>query len=270
MRRLFAVITIVTIAVSLLPFPVMIWMSFFNQQYLVIPPDQGYTLDWYLGIPARGEAWSALLLSLLVGSLAALLATVVGFLAAYTTLLQRRRGIPLLETLSNLTLAVPSLIISVAFYAFWFQLQGSLGIAIVPGTLALVLVHAALTLPWAYRLSVIGLRNVHPDQLRASMSLGRGGLATALRVTIPLVASSLAGAYTMCFIFSMIQLEASLFLVRAGQTTLPVYMTAYAIYQVDPSLAALAVVQLVLVALLLAVVLSFGRVGRLGLIGVKK
>ena len=88
-------------------------------------------------------------------------------------------------------------------------------------------------------------------------------------MTLPLLRPSLVGAFIFAFIFSFAELEISLFLISPGQITLPVAMVQYAEFRVDPTLAAVSTVQILLVGTLLVVSNRFIRFGQVLSGGVK-
>jgi putative spermidine/putrescine transport system permease protein len=97
---------------------------------------------------------------------------------------------------------------------------------------------------------------------RASLDLGRGRLQTFFRVSLPLLKPAVFSSAMLAFIFSFGNLEISLFLVAPGETTLPVAMMQYVETRLDPTVAAMAVVQLTLIVVLLALankLFGFGR-----------
>ncbi|MBV8538271.1 MAG: ABC transporter permease subunit, partial [Alphaproteobacteria bacterium] len=79
----------------------------------------------------------------------------------------------------------------------------------------------------------------------ASFALGAGRLATWRHVTLPLLRPNLVAGFTFCFILSFVNLPISLFLTDARSPTLPLVMFAYIEARIDPMLAAIATVVVV-------------------------
>ena len=261
-RPVLATITFVVFAVSLLPVPVLVWMSLFNQSYLVLPPQNGYTLDWFIKLPQQNELFGGLVYSLGLAACTAVVSSVVGLLAAFSVRRGAIAGSRFVELLMTLPLTVPNIVLSMALYIFLFRVGEMFGLHLTGNFFSLLAAHVLITLPWTFRLSSAGVIGLSPDLERASLDLGRSRVQTFFRISLPLLKPALFSAAMLAFIFSFGNLEISLFLVAPGETTLPVAMMQYVETKLDPTVAAMAVVQLTLVVVLLALankLFGFGR-----------
>jgi putative spermidine/putrescine transport system permease protein len=104
---------------------------------------------------------------------------------------------------------------------------------------SLILTHLMLTLPFVISVmsaSLVGAERVLEE---AAMDLGATPLATFFRITLPQIRTGLAVSAFFAFIISWDQVEASLFLVKTQNMTLPVAMFYYLQDQQDPVIAAL-------------------------------
>ena len=96
----------------------------------------------------------------------------------------------------------------------------------------------------------------------AAANLGARPFTVFRRVTLPAMRAGIIAACLFSFIQSFENLELSLLLVGPGRTTLPVAMLNYLEFRVDPTLAAVATVQIVLVAVLMLVTDRFVSIAR--------
>jgi putative spermidine/putrescine transport system permease protein len=250
-------------ALLLLPLPVLIWMSLFKQSYLTVPPVGGYSTIWYAELPEQTQLFTGFVTSLKLGLCVVIVSTVIGAAAAFGVRKSKGRLRVFSENLISLPLTVPALVSSMALYIVLFKVGDFIGVNLASSFLSLVFAHVLITLPWAYRLTFAGVVGIDPDIEKASESLGASGLTTFLKVTLPMSLSSIFSAATMVFIFSLGALEMSMFLVSPSTTTLPVAMMAYSQIKVDPTIAAMAVVQLAIVGGLLLIgtkLFGFGKV----------
>lgn len=250
------------VTITLLPIPVLVWMSLFNQNYLVIPPKNGYTLQWFLDLPKASQLFPALEYSLILAVSAALVSTTIGIAAAFGIRQGLIKRAAWIESLMTMPLTVPAIVTSMALYIFLFNIGNALGFRILGSFETLLGAHVLITLPWAFRVGSAGVLGIDRGLERASRDLGRGPVGTFFKVTLPLLKSTIASCATLVFIFSFADLEMSLFLVAPGKTTLPVAMQQYAEFKLDPTLAAMAVVQLAIIVVLLIVadkLFGFGR-----------
>jgi putative spermidine/putrescine transport system permease protein len=205
----------------LLPVVLVVWMSFFSKGLLIFPPS-GYSLSWYAGLPSHSQLFSGLWYSLEIAAIAAVIAVVLGILAALGVSRSRIRGKAWLEQGFTLPLVIPAIISGMAIYIYLYQLSSVAGTSLVPSTWALIAAHVMITLPWTFRLAYTGLVAIGRDVEKASMDLGYSGVQTMWRITLPLLRSAIIGGVIFAFVFSFSDLEISLFLIAPGLTTLPV------------------------------------------------
>jgi putative spermidine/putrescine transport system permease protein len=84
------------------------------------------------------------------------------------------------------------------------------------------------------------------------MDLGAGPIRTFLKVTMPQISISMIISAVFAFVTSFDQVETTLFLVRAGDNTLPIEMFLYLQKWQDPTIAALSTVLIVFALLIVA------------------
>src|SRR5438094_461603 len=123
----------------------------------------------------------------------------------------------------------------------------------------LVFVHAMLALPFAIALLAASLVNVNRTLEEAAMDLGAGPLRTFWSVTLPQIRAGLIIAAVFAFITSFDETEASIFLVRPSNLTLPVQMFLYLEQYQNPTLAALSTLLVGLTVVLVVGALRFVR-----------
>lgn len=260
-RPVLGAVVAVILLIVLLPIPVLIWMSFFDQSYLAVPPKDGYTLDWYLRLPQNTKLFNGLLFSLLVAGIAALISTTVGLLAAYASVRGRFRRRGFVDAVMTLPLTVPNIVLSMALYVFLFRFGAMLGLTLTGNFWSLLAAHVIVTIPWTYRVLVAGVMGLNQDIERSSLDLGASRVQTFLKITLPLLKSAIFAASLLAFVTSFGSLEISLFLTSPHMITLPVAMMQFAEQTLNPTLAAISVVQM---ALTVVVLLFLNRVFGLG------
>lgn len=250
---------VVILFVTLLPVPILVWMSFFDQSYLAVPPRQGYTIDWYLQLPQNTQLFNGLIYSLIIAAGASLISTVVGVLAAIASVRGKFRRTGFVDAAMTLPLTVPNIVLSMALYVFIFRIGNMLGISLAGNIYSLLAAHVIITIPWTYRISVAGVIGLSRDLERSSLDLGAGRVATFFKITLPLLKSAIFASALLAFVTSFGTLEISLFLTSPHMTTLPVAMMQHAEQSLNPTLAAISVVQMILtVVVLLALNRAFG------------
>jgi putative spermidine/putrescine transport system permease protein len=81
----------------------------------------------------------------------------------------------------------------------------------------------------------------------AALNLGATPLQAFLKVTLPVIKPGVVAAALFGFIISFGNLEMTLFLVAPGQTTLPIAILQYLQWRIDPTIAAVSLLQIVLI-----------------------
>lgn len=230
----------------LLPILLVLWLSFFSNEILSLPPD-GYSLRWYEGLLAKREFTDGFVLSLEV----AVLATVIGLAVSVPASLVLARGhFAGREAILNFLMApliVPAIVIGAALYIFFIQVEIATDIPLAGSAPGLVGAHVLLTIPWCIRLLTANLVGLDPAIEEAAASLGARSLIILGRVTLPLIWPGLVAAALFAFVVSFGNLEISLFLVAPGETTLPIAILQYLEWKLDPTIAAVSTLQIVLI-----------------------
>lgn len=86
------------------------------------------------------------------------------------------------------------------------------------------------------------------------MNLGTSRAGAFFRITAPLVRGALLSSAVFAFILSLSDINLALFMSGPGAVTIPVYIFSSIMFQAEPTIAAAAATQIMLVAVLLLLV----------------
>jgi putative spermidine/putrescine transport system permease protein len=260
-RFLFGCTVAAGYALVLAPVIVVVFISFFSQEIVSFPPE-GLTLRWYQNAFEKREFARGFLTSLQVALVAAAIGVPLGAAAAYAIARGSFPGREAVNTLLLGPLAVPGVVSGTALYIFYIQAEFWVDEDI-KGTLAgLIAAHVLLTIPWTVRLVSASLAGLDRAAEEAAANLGARSFTVFRRVTLPMMRPGVVAACLFSFIQSFENLELTLLLVGPGRITLPVAMLNYLEFRVDPTLAAVATVQIVLVAALMLITDRFVKLSR--------
>ncbi len=92
--------------------------------------------------------------------------------------------------------------------------------------------------------------------------MGARPFTTFRRVTLPVILPGMVAAAMFGFVASFGNLEMSLFLVGPGRTTLPIAILQYLEWKIDPTIAAVSVVQIVIIAAAMLLTDRFVKISR--------
>lgn len=229
-----------------LPIVLVIWLSFFSDALLVVPPS-GYSVQWYFSIFEQPQFLNGFLLSLQVALLGAAMGLLVSIPASLVLVRARFPGRSAILNLLTAPLTVPSIVIGAGLYVTFIEIEIYSGLPLVGSVWGLGIAHVLITIPWCVRLITANLVGLDASIQEAALSLGATPLVTLFKVTLPMIWSGIVAAALFSFVISFGNLELSLFLVAPGDTTLPIAILQYLQWKIDPTIAAVSVLQIVVV-----------------------
>lgn len=233
-------------AVILTPIFFVCWLSFFDNEIITFPP-RGYTLRWFANIFDQNNFVGGFLTSLHVGIAAMIGGLVLGVPASLVLARHRFPGREALNTLLVLPLVVPGVVAGTAIYVFQIEVELATEWPLLGSRAGLVLAHILITIPWTVRLLTASLAGFDRSVEEAALNLGATPLQAFLRVTLPVIKPGVVAAALFSFIVSFGNLEMTLFLVSPGQTTLPIAILQYLQWRIDPTIAAVSLLQILLI-----------------------
>jgi len=228
----FAVLGIVYVVA---PLAVVVLNSFSAVAYNVFPPE-GYSLRWYQNLAQQQTFYLAALRSVLLALTATAVAMVVGTMAAYAIVRYRPRWANAMRAFFLSPIVLPNIVLGVAMFMFFIR-TGMYGTYF-----SLVVTHVVVVLPFVIVVLTAALANYDWTLQEAAMDLGARPVRTFLKVTMPQISISMTISAVFAFMTSFDQVETTLFLVRAGNNTLPIEMFLYLQKWQDPTIAALSTV----------------------------
>ena len=237
------------------------WLSFYSQQIPSYPPE-GYSLRWYQAAAENQRFIDAFLLSAQLGVIATLIGLAVALPAAIALTRLRFRGRAVTSNMLLLPLIVPGIVLGLALYILQVEIEIATGLPILGSLGGLVWGHVLLVIPWTVRLIVASLEGFDRTLEEAAQNLGANRLTTFRRVTMPMILPGLVAGAIFGFVASFGNLELSLFLVGPGRTTLPIAILQYLQWKIDPTIAAVSVLQIVIIAAAMLITDRFVKISR--------
>ena len=250
-RRILVAVCTLIYTFLMLPLVVVFPISFSSALYMQFPPP-GFSLQWYERYLDDPQWIDATVRSLYVGGATAVLALALGVPLAFSLVRGRFAGRLLVDRLALAPLIVPVIILSVGLYGLFAKLK------LIGEWYGLAVAHTVLALPFVVLVMVAGLRDFDRALEQAAEGLGASRRQTLLRVTLPLLRPSLVSAGLLAFISSFDELVVALFLAGPNMT-LPKKMFDNILMEIDPTIAAVSVMQILLVSIVLGLIGRFGR-----------
>ena len=251
----------ITLAYILTPLVFVTWLAFFRQEIPSFPPE-GYSLRWFQAVAGNDRFVSGFILSLQVALTATGIGLCLGLPAALCLSRVRFRGREALSNLLLFPLVVPGIVLGIALYVAHVEVELATGLPIIGSLAGLIAGHVLIVIPWTVRLIMASLDGLDRSIEEAAQSLGANRLTTLRRVTLPAIRPGVVAATLFGFVTSFGNLEMSLFLVGPGRTTLPIAILQYLEWKIDPTIAAVSVLQILLVAAVMLVTDRFVKISR--------
>lgn len=238
--RLFVTVMLI---LMIAPILVMIPLSFSSEVAFHFPPDH-YSLKWYENFLDNEQWTDGLGRSITVAVCTAVLATILGIMAALAV---NRLEFPGKKTFMNLMVApmiIPVIVAGIAMYHSFsaFKLTNTLT--------GLVLAHSILAMPIVFVTILASLKGVDKNLELAALSLGSTPVGAFFTVTLPLIRSSVVASALFAFITSLDEVVVSIFIAGAKTKTLPIVMWENMRTQVDPTIAAVSTILIICTAVI--------------------
>jgi spermidine/putrescine transport system permease protein len=221
------------------PIVAVILLSFNPQQFGSFPME-GFSFKWYVELAHNSTILAAFKNSLILGSLTAVLTTLIGIPAAMAFVRYDFWGKNTLNTLLLTPIMIPEVVLGVALLIFirWLQQPKSF--------LLLLIGHVVLTLPYVLLVVQARLVGIKREYEEAALSLGANALQTFREVTLPLLTPAILAGMLFSFTISFDDVTATLFWATARSQTVPVKIFGMLRNSISPEINALGTVMIIL------------------------
>jgi putative spermidine/putrescine transport system permease protein len=230
----------------LAPIVIVIILAFSGDGYLHFPPSS-LSMQWFVRFFGDVQWQRAMLSSLIIGVIACVVSTTIGFFCAYAFLRVEFPGKKLMLSLMLTPIIVPNIITAIAMY----YLAGKL--RLIGNLLWLGLCHSVVAMPIVLLILLSALSAVDPNLERAALGLGSSRLRVFFRVVLPIALPGVMSAALFAFLASFDELLISLFLSGVHTQTLPVRIWNSLNLQVEPTIAAVSAFLIAITCVILGV-----------------
>ncbi len=235
------------------PIAASVVFSFNSDRFPTIPLGS-ITTHWYEVAFSDGDVWDAAGVSIFVAVITAVLATAIGFSAAYTDFRYDFFGKKAFLVLALLPPTIPLVIFALATLG-WLSVFGASGLVS-----SIIIAHTVLCAPFAMAVIRLRLNQMDPNLEPAAWNLGASEWATMKAVIIPFTLPSIIASLCLTAAVSFDEFAVAWF-VSGLNKTVPVIILEILTGNIDPQINAIgSVVFLVSITLVvIAQVLVMGR-----------
>ncbi len=226
----------------------------FNSDRFPTIPLGSFTTQWYVKAFSNPEVWDAGLRSIIVSTCSAVLATIIGFSAAYTDYRYEFFGKKAFLVLALLPPTIPLIIFALATLGWLSMFQAS-GMMV-----SIIIAHTVLCAPFAMAVIRLRLNQMDPNLEPAAWNLGASAWMTMKTVVIPFTRPSIVAALCLTAAVSFDEFAVAWF-VSGLNKTVPVMILEILTGNIDPQINAIgtAVFIVSITLVVIAQVLIMGR-----------
>ncbi len=194
----------------------------------------GFTFDWYGKLLSNPKIQASAFNSLIVATIATIIATTVGTLLALGV--ERAKPSATREALLFAPMIIPDIVLAIALLSFFTLMKFSLGLH------SIIMAHVVFNIAFVAAVVRARLKSFDWSLTEAARDLGATAVTTFRTITLPLIFPAVIAAALLSFTLSIDEFIIAYFTAGAGQssTTLPMQIYAMIRFGVTPEINALA------------------------------
>lgn len=202
---------VLIIAFLYIPIAVLVVLSFNDSRSRVVWG--GFTLDWYRTLFDNSDVVAALQNTLTIGFGSALIATVIGVLAAVGIDAMKKRSYSLTLGVGNIPMLNADIVTGIALM-LWFSRFANLGYV------SILLAHVTFNIPYVILSVLPKLQQMDMSVYEAARDLGASSVKAFTRVILPNIFPAVVSGFFMAVTMSMDDFVVTYFTKGAGINTL--------------------------------------------------
>ena len=223
----------------------------------------GFTLKWYTQLFEDSLIMTSLFNSLTMALLSALIATVVGTMAAVGISKMKKRARGLVMNVTYLPVVNPEIVTGISLMLLFVYLRTKLSIPLEMGLVTLVLAHITFNVPYVILNVMPKLRQMDRHIYEAALDLGCSPFQAFFKVVMPQIMPGILSGFLMALTYSLDDFIISYFVSGPTSQTLPVTIYSMTRKKVSPEINALStIIFLVVLAALVVMNVADARAYR--------
>ena len=251
--------TYLVLLFSFLYVPIAVLIAFSFNQSKSRTVWTGFTLDWYAQLLRNNAVLSALALSVVLALVSALIATVLGTMAAVGLSRMRRGTRGAIMNVSYLPIVNPEIITGVSMMLLFVVMKNGLlaaGASFLGNNLmglpSLLIAHVTFNLPYVLFNVSPKLRSMDKNLVDAALDLGCNERQAFFKVVLPEIMPAVFSSFLICLTYSIDDFTISYF--TAGNLqTLPIAIYSMTRKKVSPEINALSAIMFVAILAIILV-----------------
>ena len=235
-----------------LPITIVFPVSLTDKRYLSLP-EEGISFKHYVNLFTSTEWLGSIGQSLYIGAVATAISVAAGTLCAIGCWRLSSRAGEAVRAMMLVPIVVPTIVYALGIYRFWVDLR------LLDTYTGVILVHAVTGIPYVVVTVSTALAGFDPRLEQAARNLGASQLQALRRIVLPSIMPGVVSGAIFAFIHSWDELVIVLFIASRAVFTLPRRIWDGINEHLDPTMAAVATIMIVLTGLLLVLDLRMRR-----------
>jgi putative spermidine/putrescine transport system permease protein len=235
-----------------LPITIVFPVSLTDKRYLSLP-EGGISFKHYVNLFTSTEWLGSIGQSLYIGAVATAISVTAGTLCAIGCWRLSSRAGETVRAMMLVPIVVPTIVYALGIYRFWVDLR------LLDTYTGVILVHAVTGIPYVVVTVSTALAGFDARLEQAARNLGASQLQSLRRVVLPNIMPGVVSGGIFAFIHSWDELVIVLFIASRAVFTLPRRIWDGINEHLDPTMAAVATIMILLTGLLLVLDLRMRR-----------
>lgn len=209
---------------------------------------EGFTLKWYRNMFNDPVIVKSLYYTLLIALVAAIVATLLGTLAAIGIHVMRKIPNKIFTNVTYLPILNPDIVTGIALMLFFIALNMKLGFN------SLLLAHITFCTPYVIISVLPKLRQLNKHTYEAALDLGSTPITALVKVIIPEISSGIITGFLLAFTLSLDDFVISYFTSGNGVSNLSITIFTMTKRGIKPEINALSTVMFISILVLLILI----------------
>ena len=194
---------------------ILVVMFAFSDRAMTSFPIEGLTLHWWTTMFGDHRFVGALVNSLIVGGVVALVSSVTGTMAALGFIRVSTRTANVVMALLSIPMMMPPLVLAVSLVIFYVTSNIPLGLTTV------IMSHVLFTQPFVTIIVYVRMMKFDQSVVESARDLGASPLRAFFSVTLPIIRPTVIGAALIAGALSLDDFVLAYFTIGSGQNTVP-------------------------------------------------
>ncbi len=209
----------------------------------------GFTFDWYIKLFQNDLIMTSLRNTLMVAVAAAVLATILGTVAAIGIYAMKKPVRNAILQVTNLPIINPEIVTGVSLMLLFVFFAARMNFEF--GFVTLLIAHITFNVPYVILNVMPKFRQMNPHIYEAAQDLGCSPVKAFFKVVLPEIMPGVLSGFLMSFTFSLDDFIISYFTSSATSQTLPITIYSMTRRKVSPEINALSTIIFVIVVIVL-------------------